>query len=115
MSKRRRLAVRALSTLLVVSLFGCSETSSGPGGLLASRGNRYCLQAGALGAAGGAAGGALLGRALAGGHDNTTSMLAGALIGPAIGGLASCRYGVWVANQRQAYENEQARLTGELD
>src|SRR4051794_19799743 len=114
MSTRCRLAPATLLGLMVVGLPGCSQFPADPGGVLASRGNRYCLQAGALGAAGAAAGGALLGRALADRDDRGQATVAGALLGAIVGGFASCRYGVWVADRRQGYENAQARLTGEL-
>jgi hypothetical protein len=114
MTLSRRVRAAALMAALAVGAAGCGQTGAG-GGLLASRGGRYCMQAGALGAAGGAAAGALAGRAVAGQHNNTGAMLAGALIGAIASAAASCSYGVWVAGKREAYDNEQAMLDGELE
>lgn len=95
--------------VLVAGLGGCAQSEA----LLADRGNRYCLQAGGLGAAGGALAGAALGRAVAGPRNNSGAMLAGAVIGGVAGAIAGCRYGIWVADRRAGYETARARLEAE--
>jgi hypothetical protein len=91
-----------------VVLTACESANS----LLDSQGNRYCLQAGGLGALAGSAAGAGLGYAVT---KDPTAALIGAGIGAAAGLLGGCKYGVWIADRRQTYESEQARLNAELN
>lgn len=102
-----RVTMAALAVL--PALGGCQQAQEA----LADRGTRYCLQAGGLGAAGGALAGGALGRVAAGGHDNTGAIIAGAVLGGIAGGLAGCRYGIWVAERRAGYESAKARLEAE--
>ncbi len=104
----------ALSKLVIlttaVSSVNACESVNGLD-IAQTRGDRYCLQAGGLGALGGAAGGAGLGYLL----GDERGALIGAVLGGAIGLVTACRYGVWVADRREHYDSEQERLSAELE
>ena len=94
--------------ICIAVLTACESANS----FFESQGNRYCLQAGGLGALVGSAAGAGIGYAVT---KDATGALIGAGIGAAAGLLGGCQYGVWIADRRKTYESEQARLNAELD
>jgi hypothetical protein len=93
--------------ICIAPLMACESVNS----FLDSQGNRYCLQAGGLGALVGSAAGAGIGYAVS---EDATGALIGAGIGAAAGLLGGCQYGVWIADRRKTYESEQARLNAEF-
>lgn len=93
--------------ICIAALVACESVNS----FLESQGNRYCLQAGGLGALVGSAAGAGIGYAVT---KDATGALIGAGIGAAAGLLGGCQYGVWIADRRKTYESEQARLNAEF-
>jgi len=64
-----------------------------------------------LGTLGGAGAGALLGRVLAGGHDNTAAILGGALLGGLAGNFGTNYYNVGKERQATAQHEQQQQLT----
>lgn len=98
----------AVSTLTVT---GCAQVQDRFEQTFSDRGDRYCLQAGGLGALAGGAVGAGIGYAAT---KSGTGALVGGLIGGIGSAIAGCRYGIWVADRRKAYESEQAQLNAEL-
>ena len=64
-----------------------------------------------LGTLGGAGAGALLGRVLAGGHDNTAAILGGALLGGLAGNFGTNYYNTGKERQATAQYEQQQQLT----
>jgi hypothetical protein len=63
-----------------------------------------------VGTLGGAGAGALLGRAIAGNHDNTAAILGGALLGGLVGNLGTNAYNTRKEEQATAQYEEQQRF-----